>query len=1332
MSKVSDFNTVTISLASPEQILNWSYGEVTKPETINYRTLKPAKDGLFCEKTFGPTKDYECYCGKYKKAQYEGVICDRCGVLISKSDVRRERMGHIELAAPVAHVWFLKGAPSRIGLLLGISPRSLERILYFTQYIITSVDEDAKLKMIRHMRPDLNVIPEQVPTETVTDTLEETGIEAPAPCDDTISDKEPPDGEPSDDEDQNSILDTLDEVDEADSIEEDVIELEELPLMDMTDVAGEDIDSTIREMESIRPLVLLTESRYHELKDKYGELFQAKMGAEAILDILRHLNLEDTKENLWHEINSYSGQRRKKAMKRLEIVEAFLHSGNKPEWMILTILPVLPPDVRPMVQLDGGRFATADLNDLYRRVINRNNRLKRLLELDAPEIIIHNEKRMLQEAVDSLIDNVKRGRVLGSAGSRSLKSLSDMLRGKQGRFRQNLLGKRVDYSGRSVIVVGPELKFHQCGLPKRMALELFKPFVMSKLVQQGIAANIKSAKRMVDRARTEVWDILDEVVKERPVLINRAPTLHRLGIQAFEPVLIDGSAIQIHPLVCAAFNADFDGDQMAVHVPLSRLAVKEARTTMLSSHNMLLPSNGDPVVTPSLDIVLGCYYLTSMKASQEDQRPIFGGFEEAKLAHDLGVMNLRDEIEVRTGDGSRITTTTGRIIFNDILPEELRFTNEIMDKSALKRMISHCIKLMGNEIAAEVIDNIKALGFKYATQSGITISASDLEVPEAKTAIIHEAELRVVQIEDQYHRGLITEDERYGNIVGTWMDATTKVTDAVNTSLDRHGGIYMMSVSGAKGNIAQISQMTGMRGLMTDPTGRIIDFPIKYSFREGLPVLEYFISTHGARKGLADTALRTSDSGYLTRRLVDVAQDMLIREVDCSTTYSICLTKATDNSSMFPLEERIIGRITAKSIVDPNTGEVILDQNEEIIEDKAKAITAAGINEVYVRSPLTCQCRHGLCQCCYGRDLSRGKLANHGIAVGVMAAQSIGEPGTQLTLRTFHTGGVVGIDITSGLPRVEELFEARSPKGHGVISEIDGVLDLIDTDEGRRVRITSSEIYRDVYTLPKNSHPLVVNGEWVDVGAPLAQQPVAKGNAALTTPALPVLARVAGRVSIEGERIFINYEEKEEREYFVPTTTSLLVEPGNKVKAGQQLTQGHVNPQDILRISGKEAVQRYLVDEVQKVYRTQGVVINDKHIEVIVRQMLRKVCIDSPGDTDLLPGKLIDAFDYEDINANILAEGGEPATAQPVLLGITKASLNSDSFLAAASFQETTRVLADAALHGKADHLTGLKENVIIGRLIPSRCLPDEVVPSEQIIPRLVPSVLGKGEVISS
>ncbi|MDY6833259.1 MAG: DNA-directed RNA polymerase subunit beta' [Chloroflexota bacterium] len=1327
MSKVSDFNTVTISLASPEQILSWSYGEVTKPETINYRTLKPAKDGLFCEKIFGPTKDYECYCGKYKKAQYEGVICDRCGVLISKSDVRRERMGHIELAAPVAHVWFLKGAPSRIGLLLGISPRSLERILYFTQYIITSVDEDAKLKVIRQMRPEYGIMQEQSSTEEIPETVEEIEIG------EVVSNiEESSDDNPADEDDHDPILDSLDELDETDDTEEDVIELEELPLLDMTDVAGEDIDSTIRELESIRPLVLLTESRYQELKDKYGELFQAKMGAEAILDILRHLNLEETRENLWQEINSYSGQRRKKAMKRLEIVEAFIHSGNKPDWMILSVLPVLPPDVRPMVQLDGGRFATADLNDLYRRVINRNNRLKRLLELDAPEIIIHNEKRMLQEAVDSLIDNVKRGRVLGSAGSRSLKSLSDMLRGKQGRFRQNLLGKRVDYSGRSVIVVGPELKFHQCGLPKRMALELFKPFVMSKLVQQGIAANIKSAKRMVDRARTEVWDILDEVVKERPVLINRAPTLHRLGIQAFEPVLIDGSAIQIHPLVCAAFNADFDGDQMAVHVPLSRLAVKEARTTMLSSHNMLLPSNGDPVVTPSLDIVLGCYYLTSMKTFEGDRRLIFGGFEEAKLAHELGVIDLRDEIEVRTSDGSRIVTTTGRIIFNDILPEELRFTNETMDKSALKRMISHCIKLMGNEIAAEVIDNIKALGFKYATQSGVTISASDLEVPEAKTEILNEAEKQVVKIDDQYHRGLITEDERYGNIVGTWMEATTKVTDAVTASLDRYGGIYMMSVSGAKGNIAQISQMTGMRGLMTDPTGRIIDFPIKYSFREGLPVLEYFISTHGARKGLADTALRTSDSGYLTRRLVDVAQDMLIREVDCGTTYSICLAKATDNTSLIPLEERIIGRISAKSIVDPNTNEVIIEQNEEIVEEKAKAIVAAGITDVYVRSPLTCQSRHGLCQCCYGRDLARGKLANHGTAVGVMAAQSIGEPGTQLTLRTFHTGGVVGIDITSGLPRVEELFEARSPKGHGVISEIDGVLDLIDIDEGRRIRITSSEIYRDMYTLPENSHPLVINGEWVDVGAPLAQQPVAKDDEeSPTTPALPVLARVAGRISIEGERIFISYEEKEEREYFVPTTTSLLVEPGTKVRAGQQLTQGHVNPQDILRISGKEAVQRYLVDEVQKVYRMQGVVINDKHIEVIVRQMLRKVCIDSPGDTELLPGKLIDAFDYEDINANILAEGGEPATAQPVLLGITKASLNSDSFLAAASFQETTRVLADAALHGKADHLSGLKENVIIGRLIPSRCLTDEEAPPEPVIPRLAPTILAKGEAIT-
>ena len=1308
MPKVDDFNTVYISLASPEQIRSWSYGEVSKPETINYRTLKPVKDGLFCEKIFGPTKDFECSCGKYKKAQYEGVVCDRCGVLVTKSDVRRERMGHIRLAAPVAHNWFLKGAPSRLGLLVGISPRSLEKVLYFAQYIVTSVDEAAKEELISQLRGDL-----PYNNGSQGETIEQKAQELP--------------------DDEEYFIDeiTQDVVEEEyergnDEALEEMHQPAQVAVAERLANPDNGTEINFPEIDSIRPLMLLSESRYQELQEKYGDFFKADMGAEAILEILRNLDLEQVKSTLWQEITSYSGQRRKKAMKRLEIVEAFLQSGSKPEWMIVSILPVLPPDLRPMVQLDGGRFATADLNDLYRRVINRNNRLMRLLELDAPRIIVHNEKRMLQEAVDSLIDNVKRGRANGGVGNRSLKSLSDLLRGKQGRFRQNLLGKRVDYSGRSVIIVGPELKLHQCGLPKRMALELFKPFVMSKLVQHGIAANIKSAKRMVDRAKTEVWDILDEVVKERPVFLNRAPTLHRLGIQAFEPILIEGSAIRIHPLVCSAFNADFDGDQMAVHVPLSRLAVREARQAMLSTRNMLLPSNGDPVITPTLDIVLGCYYLTCLKQGSKGEGSLFGTFEEAKLACDLGIIDLRAEIEVREEEGKpRIKTTAGRIIFNDVLPKEVRFINEAVDKTGLKRVIRSCITLLGNDRAAVVVDNIKQLGFQYATKSGVTISASDIEVPEAKTEILAEAENQVENIQQQYNRGLITEDERYGSAVRVWVEATNKVTDAVTDSLDRFGGVYMMAASGAKGNIAQISQMSGMRGLMTDPLGKIIDFPIKSSFREGLPVLEYFISTHGARKGLADTALRTSDSGYLTRRLVDVAQDVLIQETDCGTTYGICITPTTDKNLNIPFGERLIGRLAARKVLHPETGEVIVERNEEIDEEKAEAVVSAGVQEVQIRSPLTCQTRHGLCQYCYGRDMARMGLVKPQTAVGIIAAQSIGEPGTQLTLRTFHTGGVVGIDITSGLPRIEELFEARSPKGQAIICEIDGVVEVLDLDEGRKLRVSSSETYHDMYTLPPDSQLLVVSGESVDIGTPLVQinspSPSEDTEGDSIAMAIPLTARVAGTVSIEGDRLFISYEETEVREYPTPSTAALLVEPGSRVKAGDQLTQGHVNPHDILRIRGKEAVQRYLVDEVQKVYRSQGVNINDKHIAVIVRQMLSKVCIDSPGDTGLLPGKLIDCFEYEDINARVLAEGGEPATAQTVLLGITKASLNSSSFLAAASFQETTRVLSDAALNGRSDTLRGLKENVIIGRLIPAHTLtPEEVAEMER--PQLLPS----------
>jgi len=1289
MIEVNDFNAVRISLASPEQIRSWSYGEVTEPETINYRTLKPEKDGLFCERIFGPTKNYECYCGKYKKIRYRGVTCDRCGVTVEHSRVRRIRMGHIELAAPVAHVWFAKGIPSRLALLLDISPRNLERVLYFAQYIVTSVDTQARDEVVKRLKESLRQRVSKREAALEKRISHEQAREQPA-----------------------SNLETITKINELRrEFEEEKAELQDI------------LQERISILENLQPLMLLTENQYQELKGDYGDFFKAAMGAEAILDILRDMDLEKLRQELWEEVRSSSGQRRKKAIKRLRVVEAFWRSGNKPEWMILTVLPVLPPDLRPIVQLDGGRFATSDLNDLYRRVINRNNRLKRLIDLGAPEIIIRNEKRMLQEAVDALVDSGRRGRAAAVSGTHRLKSLSDMLRGKQGRFRQNLLGKRVDYSGRSVIVVGPELKLHQCGLPKHMALELFKPFVMRRLIDQGYAHNIKSARRQVERARPEVWDILAEVVKERPVLLNRAPTLHRLSIQAFEPVLIEGSAIQIHPLVCAAFNADFDGDQMAVHVPLSRAAVREAKEHILSIHNMLLPSCGEPVMTPTLDMVLGCYYLTITRPGARGEGMVFGSFDEAKLAYETGAVELHAEIEVRLESGGvRLKTSVGRILFNEVLPPEFRFCNQVMDKASLKRLVLDCYRVLGSTPTVTVLDNLKRLGFEFATKSGVTIAAKDIEVPKNKAKILEEGEEKIAVIESQYDRGLITEDERYSSAIQVWSETTDKITDTVAQSLDRYGGLYMMATSGAKGNISQIRQMAGMRGLMTDPSGRIIDFPIRSSFREGLDVIEYFISTHGARKGLADTALRTSDAGYLTRRLIDVAQDLIILEKDCGTEEGVWLFDKPDKGLLPPLGERVLGRLAAADVIDPVTGEVIVRRNEEINEDRAKQIIDAGITQVYVRSPLSCRSKRGICQHCYGRDLARRGLVAIGTAVGIIAAQSIGEPGTQLTLRTFHTGGVVGADITTGLPRVEELFEARVPKGVAVVSEIDGVVDdVIETQDIRKVKVVSSEYYQDEYALPSGATVLVADGQWVEAGTRLASvasrspEEIAEQRLAVADDSL-IIARVSGTVTIRNRQIFIGYEEVEEREYVIPSGSRIRVRPGDRVKAGEQLTDGVIDPQDILRIMGRDAVQQYLVEEVQKVYRSQGVNINDKHIEIIIRQMLRRVRIESPGDTDLLPGDLVDRFEYESINAKVLAEGGEPATAQTVLLGITRASLNTDSWLSAASFQETTRVLTEAAIWGKTDRLLGLKENVIIGKLIPARALSseEEAVPADR------------------
>jgi DNA-directed RNA polymerase subunit beta' len=1273
MFEINDFDAVRISLASPEQIRSWSYGDVTKPETINYRTLKPERDGLFCERIFGPTKDFECYCGKYKRIRYKGVICDKCGVEVARAKVRRERMGHIELACPVSHIWFAKGIPSRLGLLLDLSPRSLEHVLYFSQYIVTAVNEEARDEAVRLLqeKAELDVLSRQDALKEKIEQMERDGA--------TV-------------EDINRLREEF--VEEKTRLEE-------------------TITNDIEQLQDIYVKKILTEAQYHDLQDKYPDVFEAGMGAEAVLQIIKNIDLDELRNSLLLETQSSSGQRRKKASKQLRVVEAFRNSGNRPEWMILTVLPVLPPDLRPMVQLDGGRFATSDLNDLYRRVINRNNRLRHLIDIGAPTIIIRNEKRMLQEAVDSLIDNGRRGRAISISGNHKLKSLSDMLRGKQGRFRQNLLGKRVDYSGRSVIVCGPELKLHQCGLPRRMALELFKPFVMRRLVAQGLAPNIKSARRLVERAKAEVYDILEEVIKERPVLLNRAPTLHRLSIQAFEPVLIDGSAIQIHPLVCSAFNADFDGDQMAVHVPLSKAAVKEARDMMLSHHNILLPSSGEPTVTPTLDMVLGCYYLTSIRQPGDENGKVYGSFAEAKLAHEFGIIKLREEIRVKDQEtGEIISTSIGRIMFNEILPRELGYYNKVIDKTILKQVVTECTHLLSDEETGQILDAIKALGFHYASKSGITIAVNDIEVPADKPRMLEAAEQRVAVIEDQYHRGLITEDERYNGVVGIWIETTEDITRTIQQNLDRYGGIYMMATSGAKGNISQIRQMAGMRGLMNDPSGKIIEFPIKSSLREGHSILEYFISTHGARKGLADTALRTSDSGYLTRRLIDVAQDVITVEEDCGTLDGVWISEPADKTLLPSFVERIVGRLAAGPITHPDTGEVIVEQNEEIDEDRAGEIIAAGIKSVYARTPLICQSRRGTCQRCYGRDLAKGEIIRPNVAVGIIAAESIGEPGTQLTLRTFHTGGVVGLDITSGLPRVEELFEARTPKGQAIISEIDGVAEVIQDEEGRRIKVVSTEIYQDDYALPAGWEVLVKNGQSVDIGTVLATQPTesaSKKKDPEEPEPEPLIARFAGEVTVKKKQLVIHYAEREEREYVVTSSASIWVENGQEVKAGQQLTDGSVNPHDILRILGKEAVQQYLVDEVQKVYRSQGVTINDKHIEVIVHQMLTKVRIDSAGDTDLVPDELVDKYIYEDTNAKVLAEGGEPATAHTVLLGITRASLSTESWLAAASFQETTRILTEAAVNGKVDKLVGLKENVIIGKLIPARYLPDDV-----------------------
>ncbi|MBS3910116.1 MAG: DNA-directed RNA polymerase subunit beta' [Actinobacteria bacterium] len=1234
MLDINNFDALKIGLTSPEQVRAWSNGEVKKPETINYRTLKPEKDGLFCEKIFGPTKDWECYCGKYKRVRFKGIICERCGVEVTRSKVRRERMGHIELAAPVSHIWYFKGVPSRMGYLLDISPKDLEKVLYFASYIIIDVKEEEREKEIAALKAELEEEIAEINKET-EERLEEIEADRDRKIKIALGEIEPAEGE---------------EVEVASGSSKTAIKKIDAEAKKLTKEVSIDgskrvewLNRVYAAFESLAPQQLIPDEQlYRELKVRYGDFFSGGMGAESIKELLAAIELPDETMELRETIKTATGQKKSRAVKRLKVASAFRRSGNKPEWMILEAIPVIPPDLRPMVQLDGGRFATSDLNDLYRRVINRNNRLKRLLDLGAPEIIVNNEKRMLQEAVDALFDNGRRGRPVTGPGNRPLKSLSDMLKGKQGRFRQNLLGKRVDYSGRSVIVIGPELKLHQCGLPKVMALELFKPFVMKRLVDEGHAQNIKSAKRMVERAKALVWDVLEEVIREHPVMLNRAPTLHRLGIQAFEPILVEGKAIQIHPLVCAAFNADFDGDQMAVHLPLSSEAQAEARILMLSANNLLSPANGRPLVTPTQDMVLGVYYLTAHREGRLGAGKILGSAEEAILAYEAGEVDLQSMIELRAksaknaknakNERSRLETTVGRIIFNRALPDDFEYINYEVGKKEMARIVERLAAERAAGEVPDILDKIKELGFYYATRAGITIAIGDVQIPENKWEILNEPEEAVDRIEKQFKRGLITKEERQQRVVEVWTKATEDVSEAMEKNFDKFNPIYMMANSGARGNLKQLRQLAGMRGLVANPKGDIIDRPIKANFREGLSVLEYFISTHGARKGLADTALRTADSGYLTRRLVDVSQDVIIREFDCGTETGIPVSVLDFEGE--PNKNALIGRVTLETAVNPKTKEVVLARGSEVSDRDIARLVETGVSQITARSVLTCEAEYGVCRQCYGWSLANGRMVDIGEAVGIIAAQSIGEPGTQLTMRTFHTGGVAGEDITHGLPRIVELFEARKPKGEAQIAEVTGIVEIKETDKLRK--------------------------------------------------------------------IIIHAGEGKERAYQVSRRTRLKIANGDKVQAGDQLTEGSLNPHDILRVRGKQAVEIYLVKEVQEVYTSQGVDINDKHVELIARQMMRKVTISEPGDTDMLPGQLVDRKHFEEENARMVAEGGDPATARQTLLGITKASLATDSFLSAASFQETTRVLTDAAIAGKSDPLLGLKENVIIGKLIPA------------------------------
>jgi DNA-directed RNA polymerase subunit beta' len=1481
--EAKDFSALRISLASPEQIRSWSYGEVTKPETINYRRLRPEKDGLFCEAIFGPTRDWQCYCGKYKNIRYRGIVCDKCGVEVTRSSVRRERMGHIELAAPVAHVWYTRRVPSYLGLLLDVSRRNLDRVLYFAQYVITRVDEEPRNRAISRIRKELDLKEKELGGDiedrmkeirgnhedfvqqfddragTITthfdnelarlsdevmqeaQSLQEriealVGKKATSDIDFKMANRVIiAKGEEVTGRSLSSIQDEVNrylgdlqtEIENMRQAELDKLRLEMdaisrevnttlddhlQELEERRSTVRQNADRQIQELKELEVLQFLSENRYRELKGRYGNVFNADMGAEAFYEILKNLDLEKMSKDLWHEVRTTrSKQRKKKATKRLRVVESLKGSTNRPEWMILTMLPVIPPDLRPMVQLDGGRFATSDLNDLYRRVINRNNRLKHLLELGAPDVIVRNEKRMLQEAVDSLIDNSQRGKALSRRGRRELKSLSDMLKGKKGRFRRNLLGKRVDYSGRSVIVIGPRLKLHQCGLPKTMALELYRPFVISRLCHYNYASNVKGAKRIIEREKPEVWEVLEEVIKERPVLLNRAPTLHRLGIQAFEPQLVEGKAIQIHPLVCSAFNADFDGDQMAVHVPLSDKAVEEARTLMLSTRNLLKPSDGQPIVGPAKDMVLGIYYLTmdpsvelvtlrqnadnfrefdrirdpnvrvgiAMRSNgyfytlhqdvpgavifrdvtQEDEngqqkviqtgvdsmmRALFNGevdvilantpemkklirknkwqdqvvisnlherrhvvdLDETEYIYRLGLVDLHTPIllgniyDQTEAQEEPEATTVGRAIFNRILPDEMRFVQETLGKKGLQKLVAKCYQRLGSDRTTDIVDKIKEFGFEYATISGTTIAVSDLTIPEERNSILARADANVSRAERDFRRGLMTEEERYQITIDEWSAAKAQLENLLQGTLDPYGPIAIMAISGStKGGFGPITQLAGMRGLMADPSGRIIDLPIRSHFREGLNALEYFISTHGARKGLADTALRTADAGYLTRRLVDVAQDMIVNQTDCGTERGL-LIRRSDDIAGEPLDERIVGRCIARDLYHPETGELIIARNgmiDEEIADRINSITA--IEDVDVRSPMTCRLINGVCALCYGRDLGTGEMVGIGTAVGIIAAQSIGEPGTQLTLRTFHTGGTAaaGGDITTGLPRVEELFEARKkPKGESVMIEVDGILRFREREDGGRYALViKSVVFNQEHKIPSTYTIVVEDGQTIKAGHLLAQETDGEGT---------VVSSLDGQVYIEKNTIYIRFEKREEHEYEIPANARMMpnIYDGMQITAGTQITEGSRNPHQLLKVLGEDATRIYLLSEIQKVYRSQGVPISDKHFEVMIRKMLNKVQITRSGGSGLLPGELIDKLMLKELNQKLQSEGKDPAHGIPVLLGITKAALSTDSFLSASSFQHTIKVLAGAAIEGKVDPLYGLKENVIIGKLIPA------------------------------